>query len=370
MEPITTLKPSLSKAYIFLGCDPEFFFERNGKILGSEKIIDPVLGMDARYNDKDHTRYGGSGKIIVDGVQVELNPQPNTCREILASSISVCFRRLYEKMKDDKSLKLNFKPSVKITKSELDTLDEKSKILGCSPSKSAANKGKEGKIKVSKKRLMYRSAGGHIHIGSTSPEQHTRLFATPEKLVDLLDIIVGNTCVLIDRDEGNKIRRQVYGKAGEFRTPKHGLEYRTLSNFWLRSYPLMSLVMNLTRMAVSINNDSLTKGLPWQDDIFKAVDIKKVRKAINQNDFDLAKENWEKIRTILAEIVGENSTFAITASTLPLFDFFVEKGIDYWFPQDPLDHWIKLYTQNNGWESFLTGKVAQELGKTLTKSKT
>ena len=44
-------------------------------------------------------------------------------------------------------------------------------------------------------------------------------------------------------------RRQFYGLAGEFRLPPHGLEYRTLSNFWLYHRSLAHLVFGVARAA-------------------------------------------------------------------------------------------------------------------------
>ena len=53
--------------YVTLGCDPEFFFSKNGAIVGSEKVL-----------DKNGFVVNGSSKFVIDGVQAELNPIPNT----------------------------------------------------------------------------------------------------------------------------------------------------------------------------------------------------------------------------------------------------------------------------------------------------
>ncbi len=74
---------------VYLGCDPEFFFEREGKIIGSEHVIDINAGLAITTYDDTKTGSTGSGasKFVVDGVQAELNPRPDTCRERLANEL-------------------------------------------------------------------------------------------------------------------------------------------------------------------------------------------------------------------------------------------------------------------------------------------
>lgn len=346
----------LYRKEVIFGCDPEFFFEKKGKIIGSEKIID----RDKGFKVIDAYTNGGTGsicgdhdsKFIVDGVQVELNPRPDSCRARLGNEISKCFRNLQRKMLEDPELSINFSPTIEITTEELDTLDEKSKVFGCAPSINASEKS-TSKITVDAATYRYRSAGGHIHLGRLE-NVVVNSFDKPDSLVDILDIIVGNTCVLIDRDEGNKKRREIYGRAGEYRLPSYGIEYRTLSNFWLRAYPLASFVFALSRMAVSIAEDP-----ELAEEIHTFVSMDKIREAINENNFDLALDNFQKLKPFIESI--SSIDFPLCSEALPLFDIFVEKGLDFWFKENPLTHWTTLPEGHTcGWESFLYGRVAQE----------
>ena len=342
---------------VSFGCDPEFFFEKEGKIIGSEKIIDINKGLKA----------GNSSKFIVDGVQAELNPVPNSCRAQLGGEISRCFMTLYQKIQKDKTIKINFKPTVKITKKELDTLDKKSQIFGCAPSKNTDKKSENSVSVKDPKTYMYRSAGGHIHIGShatgmaDSFDPIAAIMREPERLITIMDIIVGNTCVLLDRDPSNKERRKVYGKAGEFRTPAHGIEYRTLSNFWLLSYPLMSFVMNLSRFSVSILASTMP-GRDFEKELLSSINMTKIRKAINENDAELAWDNFQKIKPFIMQYSGAYESFPLTAQNIKEFEFFVSKGIHYWFKEDPLQHWMKLSSYPGmGWENFLVTQVRPKM---------
>src|SRR5690606_27144266 len=109
-------------------------------------------------------------KIIVDGVQAELNPRPNTCRANLANEIGACFRSLKEELdKKGKGVKVDFSQSINISKTELSKLDEKNQKFGCSPSLNSYKDTGAKLTEVDPTTYRSRSAGGHIHIGNELP---------------------------------------------------------------------------------------------------------------------------------------------------------------------------------------------------------
>ena len=166
-----------------------------------------------------------------------------------------------------------------------------------------------------------------------------------------MDIIVGNTCVLLDRDPYAEERRKVYGRAGDYRTPEWGIEYRTLSNFWLKEYRLMSMVVGLCRQAASIWRYG------FSEDYINIINRKDIEEAINTNNYELAMENFLKIKSVIMK----QSYSDYCSKSLPLhpdhienFEYFVSKGIDYWFKEDPFTHWITMKEGHNmGFEKFL-----------------
>lgn len=347
-----------------MGCDPEFFFTKRGRVIGSEKVIDikkglAVTGKASRY-------MGGSrSKFICDGIQVELNPVPETCRALLGAELGECFKTLKKKLDTLNEIKTSFATTIKVSKREMASLSEKSKILGCTPSYTTS---KEPLDAIPNGRdYPIRSGGGHIHLGDHEGNL-TKAFADPERLVHLLDIIVGNTCVLIDRDEGNIERRKVYGRAGEYRLPKYGLEYRTLSNFWLKSYPLTSFVMSLARLAVSIAQYS-EKGNDWAAELLATVDIQDIHKAINTNDYKLAYKNFNAVKALL--IASSQGTPAypyqiyqdhpFTPTRTVKFETVAKDGIKKYFKKDPLKHWTEHGKDYMGWENFLYKQVEPKL---------
>ena len=356
--PTTTTKenPRLQHYTITMGCDPEFFFSKKGEIIGSEKII-PKNGLMVQ------DQYGNplESKIVIDGVQAELNPKETTCRVFLSNNISRCFKQVLEtmKLKEDPDLTIDFTQTIKVNKKELASLSPENQILGCSPSKNAYTKKSFISVKNGAK-YYYRSAGGHIHIGNYASNQYIKgALDNPKTLIPLLDIMLGNTCVLLDRDPGNIQRRKVYGRAGEYRTPSHGIEYRTLSNFWLKNYKLAAFVFGLTRETVNILANS-TKEHNYAKEIIKAVKRTDIKKAINKNDFDLALSNFKKIEPIIDRLTksGEDYYLPLNSKNLLDFNFFIKKDLNHWFKEDPIKHWT---TQNptaaGGWETFLSTTV-------------
>lgn len=376
----------LSFAYsVTLGCDPEFFFSANGQVVGSEKILpetglkyDPVadrnVGTERQFGNVDgaHTAMPNTeSRFIIDGVQAELNPRPNTCRANLGNEIGACFRKLFVELKNSgKTVGVDFKPIVDITAEELESLSEKSKQFGCAPSTNIYKNAEEAQIKVDPKKYLKRSAGGHIHLGwhagywngAVDVPKMKDVLSNPEVLVPVLDLVVANTCVLLDRFEGNAERRKNYGRVGEFRLKDYGMEYRTLSNFWLRSYQLMSLVTGLCRMACHMVEQSKPDN-DYVKALMDAVSRDDVNRAVQENNFELAYQNFRKIEEILLDAAGGNSSsYPLSQYTIKEFHFFVEKGLDHWFNFDSLQHWVKLPEgHGTGWESFLMQNVRSEM---------
>ncbi len=71
-------------------------------------------------------------------------------------------------------------------------------------------------------------------------------------VIKTLDLFVGVPSVILEPD--NK-RKELYGKAGCFRPKSYGVEYRTVSNFYLQSKNLILWLYNAVMSAVSFYNE-------------------------------------------------------------------------------------------------------------------
>jgi hypothetical protein len=87
---------------------------------------------------------------------------------------------------------------------------------------------------------------GHIHVGYNNPDDKTSF-----EIAKAMDLFLGVGSVLLDKDTQ---RRSLYGKAGAMRLKSFGMEYRTLSNFWIFDDKLISWVFNNTLKALEFIN--------------------------------------------------------------------------------------------------------------------
>ncbi len=392
-EKIAHLKCIPELLAVKFGCDPELFIEGAEGTVASDALL-PEKGIAVVRKVSYESQPHDDGTIARDGVQVELHPTPYICRAYISNSLTALFKALDAELKV-KSLKANFSQVINLTDDELAKLSEQARQLGCMPSHNIYGK---PSINVEGKVVKVRSAAGHIHFGSTvlKPGAQLKPEVPTENLIRICDVLLGNTAVLIDRDPAAVERRKLYGRAGEHRTPAHGVEYRTLSNFWLRSYPLMSLMFGLAHTAFFVaglpqmrkidamkvsytptvhnqfkigDRKEMGKNSPnilWDADrvLMEKVDLKRIERAINSNDYNLALENYnEWVRPFLAQIYTRKG---LDATRLEAFDHFHTKikdaGIEYWFPDDPLTHWCnKGDGHYRGWETFAATTIAKDI---------
>lgn len=371
---------ALSLTQMPLGADVEFLFlDENGDPIEAKTITGKGIACD-------------DGKITPDGVLGEINPDPNNCRQILRSYIWRILRNLSRH-------NVSFKSNVTLSDEFFNTLSPESKEFGCNPSFDVYNEMTSSIAHVKGSETRQRTCGGHIHIGfdwiyykegnfkfPLNSDKNTNIhslditneldlklsnyasaygykyekkgeFLTspiskalvrPEMTVPLIDLFCGIPSVLVDRDENARFRRHLYGKAGECRLPKYGIEYRTLSNFWLKSYMMMSLFTGLARYAVivaseCVNDESLLK------EIYSRVSPEEVRDAINNNDFNLARDIFLRMEDFY-EVTSEadKNHFPLNTVTIPHFkQMIVEKYIQ---EDDVLESWGS--DREYGWESL------------------
>jgi hypothetical protein len=343
----------ISKAInVTFGTDPEGFFSTpEGKIVGAEKVLPPSGKVGDPYQ----------ATTVLDGVQFEMHPYYSTSVRDLAGRISIGFKDLVEHLKMHKdAFKIDFRQVVTVEEDELKTLSDAARRLGCQPSENFYRK---RPIKVPDG-FPIRSAAGHIHMGFNQPlfvganyyDYHSNRAYKPcdhrRHLVPLLDIFVGNTCVLLDRDPMAAVRRQLYGHAGEYRKQPHGLEYRTTSNFWLKSFGLMELVFGLANTALQVlavtvkNEDALGTYFP-EKILAEKVNIRDFERAIERNSAKMAWKNWLSIVPFFKEHVPNiPAEFPIHKDNVDevtkLLKLASEDKLQPFLPEDPVKHWTEL----------------------------
>lgn len=248
-----------------IGSDPEIFaVDEKGTLIPAFEYLS-----DKKTNPHEYW----------DGFQAEIAPNAQGCLAYHVDSIQARLSAVHGllKAKFPKG-KLTAQNVIEVPADILTNGKDEHVVLGCDPSENAY--GLCGMPVDDGRKLPIRFAGGHIHFGigkALASNEPVR-----QRMMESLDAIMGVAAVSMAANIDKPVRRQYYGLPGEFRLPPHGLEYRTLSNFWLCSPAITHLVIDLAREAVKI-------GFVGVNNLIEA-DMDAVRACIVEHDVDLARK--------------------------------------------------------------------------------
>ena len=275
---------------ITIGCDPEFFVRKKH---GSRAFVS-AHGLIPGSKEYPHKVDGGA--VQVDGMAVEVNTDPTSNAVEFAMRIGWVLDNLNLLLGD--KYEICIKPWSRFGKKVWDGTPDEAKILGCDPDFNAYT----GVANVAPNaEADFRTAAGHVHIGWTKGVDINDAghYMACRTLVQELDVQVGLLSVLLD---GSSKRRELYGKAGAFRPKSYGAEYRTPSNFWLKSNSLQLWMFNQTQNAV----DELLVGRGFSR--LPCVDTSEVRLAIDTSNTRLALDILERTG-LLRTAVNKSARF-------------------------------------------------------------
>lgn len=259
---------------IKIGADPEVFVKR----ISSGEF---VPSLDLIGGSKFCPRELQDGIFVQeDNVLLEFNiPASSTQEEFKANILNGL--KLSKECFLAEGFDIEIKSSHKFTPEQL--LDPRAQELGCDPDFNAWLGGKKNPRPKSPKDGL-RTAAGHIHIGFEldNPNDAAAKDHIDQELVRWADFYLGVPSILMDSDTE---RRKLYGKAGAFRHKPYGVEYRTLSSFWLGAEKLIDWAYEQTMRAV----ESVKNGHKLARPIENAIQV-----AINQADKDAANYLVEK----------------------------------------------------------------------------
>lgn len=209
----------LSDHRFLLGADPELFcVDKDGKYISA-------VGKFGGTKQKPKPMKIKGFFVQEDNVSVEFNIPPASSDEDFVRNISIALEEIEQRAKA-KNLFLSITASASFKPDQLRS--RASRLFGCDHDYNAWNMGRNPRP-VSDD-FTLRSCGGHEHLGWLDKPRNPWLF------VRWLDLYQACPMILVDKDQK---RRELYGKAGAFREKPYGVEYRTLSNFWLSSPMLM-----------------------------------------------------------------------------------------------------------------------------------
>jgi hypothetical protein len=227
-----------------IGCDPEVFVKRNGTFRSAFGLI---------KGDKKNPQPVRNGAVQVDGMALEFNTAPASTEDEFAFYVQDVFEQMKLMVPEYEVVAVpvaHFEPSY-MKEQPAEALE-----LGCDPDFNAwtgmAN------VKPNGERPM-RTASGHVHIGwGENLTQDLCHESMCQAAVKQMDFFLGLPSLAYDNDT---LRREMYGKSGCFRPKSYGVEYRTLSNAWLKSETLMRWVFRNAQAGMQrlVSGDSLAE---------------------------------------------------------------------------------------------------------------
>ena len=264
-----------------IGCDPELMLMRNNKLISALSIIRGRKHRQQKVN---------GGTIMSDNVLAEFTIPPAGTDKEFVNNIRTVLASLKSAVGED--VELHAIPSANFPREELN--DEEAKRFGCDPDYDAWYRKKNDMSSEAPFRT-FRTAGGHVHIG------HDIVKRSDEDRINftkLVDVFLGIPSILIDNHSDSKNRRKLYGKAGAHRPKPYGIEYRSLSNFWVCNPDLSALIFNLSVRALQVYAKEGTR-------IIDELTQKRIISVINKSMRD---EALEIVEVYLAPKLGKRLT--------------------------------------------------------------
>lgn len=211
---------------VLVGCDPEVFVKRNGVFQSAHGLI---------KGDKKNPQKVNRGAVQVDGMALEFNIDPAASEDEFCLNVQDVFNTMKLMVPEYEVVAT---PVAHFDPAYMKAQPKEALELGCDPDYNAwtqqANPRPDGE-------RAFRTASGHVHIGWTDGEAVSdgNHIGRCNMVVKQMDFYLGLPSLVYDHDTQ---RREMYGKAGACRYKTYGVEYRTLSNAWLRSETLMRWV--------------------------------------------------------------------------------------------------------------------------------
>lgn len=226
---------------ITIGSDPEIFIKNN------EDMLDSAI--DLFGGTKEEPIDIGEGCFVQeDNILVEFNTPPTNSKDVFIKAINHA-KDYISAILTPLDKKLYYSSSEIATKEILK--EKKANVFGCAPSFNVLTETTTelDVDSLSEKDKALRSSGFHIHIGYDNPEEHTN-----DRLVMCFDLFV--TLYLINEDYDIHNRRLLYGKIGDSRDKKYGVECRSLGGYFLKDDQTISKVWDQTLKSIEFAKTS------------------------------------------------------------------------------------------------------------------
>lgn len=245
---------------LFLGADPEIIVKSAATNLPSH-----MIGLIGGTKEKPLPCLNGA--LQEDNVLLEFNINPASTEDMFVNHIKAVMEQGAD-LAAKHGRVLTELASVSFDEASLAQLPPEAWVFGCEPDSDALTGMQNAAPCAADKGL--RSAGGHIHVGHESLTGNEFI---KRDMIITMDYLLGLWSVTRDADLR---RRELYGKASAYRSKSYGVEYRTLSNFWIFKESDIRQAYQLTLQAFN--------SLEHIEELLAMADVNEVRNAINTGD--------------------------------------------------------------------------------------
>lgn len=214
--------PKINGMDFTIGADPELFVTRKGELVSAHDLI-PGTKRDPHKVKK--------GAVQVDGMALEFNINPVKNEKEWEENITSVLSVLQGMVPDHDFF---IEPVAEFGSGLISSVPDYAKELGCDPDFNAYTGEANPRPDAG---ADFRTASGHVHVGwqkkPVDPFDPGH-FEACCALAKMMDHYLAVPSLLWDKDVK---RRSLYGKAGSFRPKPYGMEYRVLSNKWIKAFP-------------------------------------------------------------------------------------------------------------------------------------
>jgi len=250
-----------------VGCDPEVFLYSTTGAQGFVSAHDIVKGT------KEEPFPVPGGSIQKDGTSAEFNIIPASSAEEFTTHIKQALTSLQnEVQKVNRGLSIKVVPVAVFEKEYFKNLPESAKAFGCQADFNA-HTSKMTTFKGTKE--PFRTGAGHLHMGWTEAENildDSHIYDC-EAVTKQLDASLYLMSLLWDDDDK---RRSLYGLMGAYRPKTYGVEYRSLSNVFVKDPDLHRYVFEASVRAATL----LDEGTELFDETWGKYLIRTIREGL------------------------------------------------------------------------------------------
>ena len=237
-----------------LGADPEVLLQDEN---GTPRSVIGYINA-SKWNPMQIPKMAKGFTLQEDNVSLEYGIPPASSAEEFTAHIKLVMEKSLPYIKG-----LTFSKLSCIIFPEEEMQHPNAHIFGCEPDFNAWTEKMNRKPRPPHE--FMRSAGGHIHVETQKD---------PVQVIKAMDLFLGVPSVLMDNGEE---RKKLYGSAGAHRVKPYGVEYRTLSNFWIFEDRLIKWAWDNSQRAVDCGFDV-------------SVEQERILAAINDNDKSVAEQ--------------------------------------------------------------------------------